>query len=113
MVRAVVAQSALPPLPSIFERAVELAEDTTQAAVAVPLVLPIVGVEPSAGTSEPAEPAAQRYTTEPLAELKSELLEVVQFKVTCASPAEPLVAVAPLGDKLSIVKALAFESEPA
>jgi hypothetical protein len=43
--------SALPPLPSIFERGADAAEDTTQAAVAVPLVLPIPGVEPSSGPS--------------------------------------------------------------
>ena len=44
---------------------------------------------------------------------KSELLlEAVQFKVTFASPAVPLVAVAPFGDALSIVTVSLVVSAP-
>lgn len=43
---------------------------------------------------------------------KSELFEVVQLSVTLASPAVPLVAVAPFGDALSIVTVSLVVSEP-
>ena len=48
------------PGPSILDNAVDAADETTQATVAVPLVAPNAGVEPSVGTSLPADAPVQR-----------------------------------------------------
>ena len=102
----------LPAVPSILTSAVAAADETRQATVAVPLVLPRVGVTPSVGVSAPAVAAAQRYMTEPDVVAKSAEAELVQFRVTRATPAVPLVAVAPVGEALSMVTVVPAVSVP-
>ena len=69
-----------PPPPSVPVAAVEAASPRLQATVADPMVVLRAYSVPSAGTSLPVVEAVQRRIVEVL---KSELLEVVQFKVTC------------------------------
>ena len=102
----------LPAVPSILTSAVAAADETRQATVAVPLVAPRVGVTPSVGVSVPAVAAAQRYMTDPDVVAKSAEAELVQFRVTRALPALPLVAVAPVGEALSMVTVVPAVSVP-
>jgi hypothetical protein len=111
-VSAVVMHPALPPVPSVTDITAEIAEEITQATVAVPLVPPTDGDEPSTGTSAPAEDAVHRYTTEPLEVLKSLELEDVQLRVFAETPPEELVNEAPEGEALSTVTVALPPSEP-